>query len=405
MGKSTVSIVKTKENPGFEEIKEAVIKAVDLIGGIRDIVKRGQLVLINPSLVAKPADRASGNITLPEVSRAVADLVKGAGARPVIAESSAVGVDTESVIAASGYKDLREMGYEVIDLKQQKDLVMIPIHQGKVFNKIQTFPLVKEADAIISIPKLKTHDQTDVTLSIKNLKGLESDSHKKKTHKVGVFDGIVDWFSALKPALAVVDGIICQEGRGPIYGKPVEMDLILAGRDLVAVDATVSRIIGLEAGTVRITAKAAKRDLGKLSAEDIEVVGETIEAVYRKFLTPVEDSPVDLEELDLRLLFGDETCTGCSMTVLSSIIDMKISGQLGYLSGRTIITGNPDIPTDIDPDTIVAIGNCVPKEKRGKHFGAGCPPNNSWIVGAIVGDRGKVSRMYSDQPLSETEKD
>jgi len=142
-----------------------------------------------------------------------------------------------------------------------------------------------------------------------------------------------------------------------------------------------------------------------MNAEDIEVVGESIESVYHKFLTPVEDSPVDLEELDLRLLFGEETCTGCNMTVLSSIIDMKTCDQLGYLSGRTIITANPDIPTDIDPDTIVAIGNCVPKEKRGKHFGEGCPPNNSWIVAAIVGDRGKVSRLYSDQTLSETEKD
>jgi len=48
MGKSVVSIVKTKQNPGYDEIREGVDKALDLIGGIRDVVKPGQLVLIKP---------------------------------------------------------------------------------------------------------------------------------------------------------------------------------------------------------------------------------------------------------------------------------------------------------------------------------------------------------------------
>ena len=109
-----VSIVKTNPMPGYPEILEAVEKALDLIGGIRDIVKAGDLVLINPSWVAPPVEREAGCITIPEVPRAIADIIQNLGARPVIAESSAVGVDTEKVIQSSGYAELRDMGYEVI---------------------------------------------------------------------------------------------------------------------------------------------------------------------------------------------------------------------------------------------------------------------------------------------------
>ena len=68
MGKSIVSIVKTKKNPGYDEIRQGVDKALDLIGGIRDIVKPGQLVLIKPNMCAPPPDRESAVLTLPEVA-------------------------------------------------------------------------------------------------------------------------------------------------------------------------------------------------------------------------------------------------------------------------------------------------------------------------------------------------
>jgi altronate dehydratase large subunit len=106
----------------------------------------GTSVLLNPSWVAPPTEPEKGCITQPEVTRAVADIVREMGTRSIIAESSAVGVDTEKVIEGSGYLELREKGYEVIDL-----------------------------------------------------------------------------FSAVKPKLAVVDGIYCQEGLGPIFGETPEI--------------------------------------------------------------------------------------------------------------------------------------------------------------------------------------
>jgi uncharacterized protein (DUF362 family) len=93
-----VSIVKTDSQTGYREIYNAVKKALDLIGGIEMLIKPGDLVLINPSWVAPPVEREAGCITIPEVPRALADMVSALDARAIIAESSAVGVDSEKIM-------------------------------------------------------------------------------------------------------------------------------------------------------------------------------------------------------------------------------------------------------------------------------------------------------------------
>jgi len=389
--KSQVTITKTKSNPEFEGIRFAVDKAIDLLGGMRDIVRPGQKVLINPSWVTSITKREEAVITLPEVTRAVADIVQEVGGKPVIAESSAIGIDSEKVISGSGYQLLRDMGYEVVDLKKF-DPVMFPVLRGKLFQQVQTYKLVPEVDVIIPVAKLKTHDQAGLTLAIKKLKGLVSDRYKREFHQQGVFEGCVDWFSALQPPLALVDAIYCQEGLGPIFGKPVEMDLIIAGRDAVAVDAVCGYVTGFEPEEVPITAEAAQRGIGVARRDEIEVVGEPIEAVYRRFMRVLEDERLKIDGVNL--LYGNITCTGCRMGIMSSLFDMKAANQLMYLPGITIVTGNPEIPEYVPQDGLVTVGRCVPAHKRSKRHVKGCPPNNLNIVQAIIGDRAKADRNW-----------
>jgi len=391
MAKTQVSIVKTKKDPGYEQIRAAVEKALNFLGGMRDIVKSGQRILVNPSWVTAVTKREEATITLPEVTRAVADLVKDAGAKPIIAESSAIGIDTEKVIANSGYRQLRDMGYAVVDLKKTES-VMFPIKNGKIFKEVQTFKLVTEVDAVIPVAKLKTHDQAQLTLSIKKLKGLITDKYKKEFHHQGVFEGCVDWYSALKTPLSFVDAIYCQEGLGPIFGKPVEMDLILAGRNAVAVDAVCGYITGFEPAEVPITAEAARRGLGVVDRKSIEILGEPIASVYRRFQRVLEDDRLKIDGFDL--IYGNVTCSGCRMGIMSSLFDMKVANQMTYLPGITILTGDPDIPAYVPKNKLVTVGRCVPESKRSKRHVKGCPPNNLDIVQAIIGGRGKADRHW-----------
>jgi uncharacterized protein (DUF362 family) len=393
-----VSIVKTQPQPDYSQVRKAVQQSLDLIGGIRDIIKPKDLVLINPSWVAPPVEREAGCITIPEVTRAVADIVKDMGARPVIAESSAVGVNSEKVIQESGYRELRELGYEVVDLKSLKTTVQMPVENGKVFESIETWDLVQQADVIISVPKLKTHDQTEMTCSIKKLKGLLTDKNKKAMHQQGLFEGVIDLLAAVKPRLAVVDAIVCQEGVGPVFGKPVEMNLVLAGKDLVAVDSVCARLIGYEPRETLLTVNAAARGLGVMDPERIAIVGERLENVKRRFMRSVEDEPVNMEGFNL--VHGEAACTGCRNTVMSALIDMRNADQLMYLPGVTVLTGGAPMPADVNAEDVVTVGLCMKDNKTARHV-KGCPPNNFLIVKAIIGDRAEAGRMYADEGREE----
>ncbi|MBU1207489.1 MAG: DUF362 domain-containing protein [Proteobacteria bacterium] len=399
MGKSKVSIVKTDPQPDFPAIRQAVEKAINLIGGIEDLIKPGKKVLLNPSWVAPPTEPEKGCITQAEVTRAVADIVQEMGARAIIAESAAVGVDSEKVIEASGYGQLRESGYEVIDLKKTAK-IMIPVPGWKVFKEIESHPLVREADVIVSLPKMKTHDQTEITCAIKKLKGLLSDQYKRMMHQEGLFEGVVDLLAAVQPQLTIVDAIYCQEGLGPVFGKPVEMDLILAGKDLVAVDAVCGRIMDFAPEEIQLTKIAAARGLGTHKTEEIAIVGEPLEKVRRRFLRSIEDSPVQVEGFNL--IHGGITCTGCRNTVMSALVDMRNADQLMYLPGVTVVTGDPAIPPFVPTESIVTVGKCVPEGKRGQRYVRGCPPNNVYVVQAIIGEKGKAKRMYAEGDLDST---
>ena len=104
------------------------------------------------------------------------------------------------------------------------------------------------------------------------------------------------------------------------------------------------------------------------------------------------------------MIYGGVTCTGCRNTVMSALVDMRNADQLMYLPGVTVITGDPEIPPFVDMEKIVTIGKCVPEEKRGKNYVKGCPPNNAFVVQAIIGERGKAKRMYAEGDLESSEK-
>lgn len=393
MAKSTVSIVRVGTSYKQAKIDTAVRKAVELAGGIAHLFSPGDLVLLKPNVLATAPFR-NGAVTSPEVCRAMYDLVRELGGRPVIAESAAVGADTEKAYEAAGYYRLREEGYEVIDLKS-RPTVTLPIPNGWVLQKVTSFDLVAEARLIISLAAMKTHDQCEVTLSLKNLKGLEADKDKKGMHKVGINRGISDINAVFRPGFALIDGITAQEGLGPLIGRPVPMGLLLAGNDLVALDAVTSEIMGFDPAEIQVTRFAAERGLGTMNRDEIEVVGENVDALKRRFMRAIEDCPVEIEGFSI--IYGEDACTGCRNCLMSSLVDMKNGDQYEYLRGMTLVVGNADIPEEIADDHIVTIGNCVPKEKRRGRSVRGCPPNNVWIVQGIIGDRGTATQVYGTE--------
>jgi len=101
-------------------------------------------------------------------------------------------------------------------------------------------------------------------------------------HDGKLHENIADLASVLKPSLTVIDGIIAGEG-GETDGSPVKMDLVIAGTDPVAVDAVGAMVMSVSPTEVRHLVLAEKKGLGTFQPNRIEVVGEPIEKVRRKF--------------------------------------------------------------------------------------------------------------------------
>jgi uncharacterized protein (DUF362 family) len=367
-----------------EQIAVGVRRAVEMAGGLADRIRPGMRVMIKPNLVAPPPSAESGACTNPLVCQAVADVIRELGATPIIAESSARGADTNAAYRIMGYDALRGLGYDVVDLKRDT-VVQTKVTSGRILTEIATFELATQVDAIISVPVMKTHDQGQITLALKNLKGLVTDADKRRIHLEGMFEGATDLVAHFKPVFAVVDAIIGQEGMGPLLGMPVEMGLVLAGRDLVAVDAIAGRVMGFAPEEVPITRAAAARGLGTLNESEIEVVGERVADVQRRFVRCEEDDRIDREGIDV--VHSEGTCTGCRNGLLSSLFDMKAEGTLERARGVTVIAGPTPIPDGVPQEMLVSVGSCsLPEAKRLLRYVRGCPPNNVDIVRALLTD-------------------
>jgi len=132
---------------------------------------------------------------------------------------------------------------------------------------------------IISVPKLKLHASAGVTLSIKNMMGAMKPKGSMHTN---LSRNIADLASILRPSVAVVDGIIAGEGH-ETSNDPVEMNLVIAGTDPVAVDAVGAAVMGVPPDSVKHLRYAVQRGLGTCDLDKIEVVGESIQKVKRQF--------------------------------------------------------------------------------------------------------------------------
>jgi len=394
MAKPKVAIMKGSTKPGEKEIEASVRKAIELAGGLADIIKSGDTVIIKPNIVVVES-KENVAVTDPRVCKAIANMVKETGAKPIIAESAFIGMDTEEAIQANGYGRLREEGYQVIDLKKKgTELVKVPVPKGKALKEVVLPRIVVDADVVISVPKMKTHDQAEVTLSLKNMKGVLPDAWKRKFHHVfGVFQSVADLMTVVKPSLAVVDGIVAMEGLGPAFGDPVEMGLIIAGKALVAVDAVTSKIMGFELQECGCVREADELGVGTADLNKIEVIGEPIAKVQRRFKRAEE---AILEKVPFpegfQVIVNEKACSGCRNQVLSSLFDLKESNLLDKAAGWTVVTGKADKLPDVPREKLVLVGACLAKFKKEGIYVEGCPPNSRDIIKGlnISGDVGMV---------------
>lgn len=268
-----VAIVK-----GERSVK-TVHKAIELIGDLSYL--SGKPLLIKVNLIST-RDWRTGATTDPIVVEALIQKLKKIENEIYVVESNATMTNADKAVIATGIRDVCEK-YKVpfINLSKTKDKVEIKLNKYETLRKI-TLPEIVLKGNIVSAAKLKTHTSTKVTLGLKNMFGLIPEKYKVKYHFKDIEKVVVDIVSIVKPALTVIDGFVAMEGRGPVNGRPVPMNLIIAGKDPIATDAVAARIMGFDPLEIKHIVMAASRGIGEIN--NIEVVGEKIENVMRKFV-------------------------------------------------------------------------------------------------------------------------
>ena len=259
---------------------ESTVKALELLeSDVNRVLSVKKPILIKPNYI-NSKHPSTGITTDSRVIEGVVKFLKEHNIEDIIIGEGSGLSNTFEAFKIAGVDALAERhGVRLVDLNNDEFVEVYPPNPLSL-KKVQVAKTALES-TIISVPKLKLHRIATVTLSLKNMMGALA---SKGTMHAGLSlsENIADLASVLTPSLSVIDGIIEGEGH-ETSGNPVEMNLIIAGTDPVAVDAVGAAVMGIDPAEVKHLHLAEKKGLGTCNLEEITVLGEPVEKVTRKF--------------------------------------------------------------------------------------------------------------------------
>lgn len=402
MSNFVVSIVR------YEAPLESVRKAVELSRGLNQVSFNAK-VFIKPNIVfwtrLVPFPKW-GVITTSRVVEDVVILLKERGIRDItIGEGTVTMNPRDRETPAHAFETL---GYGVLRKRYgvkhvnafERPFEKVDLGDGVV---LRFNPDILESDFVVDLPVLKTHNQTVVSLAIKNLKGVLDINSRKKCHSADPTKDlnylIARLPDRLPPIFALLDGIFTNE-RGPGFdGRMRRSNLLVASSDVLSADLVGARVLGYDPSEVPHLVHAARNHNRPLDLSDIEIVGEPVEEVtapheYDFSYTETEDGslPVPMAKQGIKGLFYRKydlsMCTYCSGLngLILTAIRNAWSGE--PWDDVEVLTGKMMKPTAGKKKTIL-IGKCIYQANKDSPdiqemiAVKGCPPKPEAIVKAL----------------------
>lgn len=240
---------------------------------------RGKTVVLKPNLVDYlPGDAIN---THPTLVLAAVEAFRRLGAKSVvIAEGPGHQRDTQLVLCQSGYEEsLRYEKIRFVDLNRD-ELIRTPLRASYTGMKDLWLPrTVLDADFLVSMPKIKTHHWSGVTLAMKNMFGIVPGARygwpKNILHWKGIQESILDLCATVPIHFVIADGIIAMEGNGPLNGTSRPLGKIVLADDPVAADSTCARLMGFAPLRIMHISEGA-RFLGNAGPAHIDQLGDTV---------------------------------------------------------------------------------------------------------------------------------
>jgi uncharacterized protein (DUF362 family) len=271
----------------FDGIEEAAHRIIEQIGGMDSVMRGAKLAILKPNFVAG-RNAETGATTSFTLLKAVAEEVRACGAEPVLCETPGTEFDRDATYTILGVeKFCAENGILIVRVDPEggeQDWVELRPEGAKRLRHFRIPRILSEA-RLINLPVLKTHVVSIMTLGMKNPMGILPRPDRRSMHTFGIDQSIVDMNLGIKPDLTIVDGSVGQDGEGPLYGEKANLQVLVAGRDSLAVDLVCCQIVGVKPRDIPHL-KLALEQIGKPSWK---LVGEDV-GVIKKYCLPQQNT-------------------------------------------------------------------------------------------------------------------
>ena len=280
---SRVAIVRC-ESYELDVVRCAVNEALRLIPESEQVFAPGKRVLLKPNLLSSTHALEEAVNTHPAVCQALAEAAVERGAEVLIGDSCGclgMGSTSRAIDVTRLHEVGRETGAKIVNFDKEP-AVAVKAGKAKILKSFRVPSLVREVDALVTVPKFKTHALTLLTGAVKNFLGLIPGKGKKDVHVMApkpraMATALVDLYAEFPASFALMDAVIGMEGEGPAGGRPREVRCLLASADAVAMDAVMGAMMGFGPRDVDTTVLAAERGLGVADLDRIEIVGLPLE--------------------------------------------------------------------------------------------------------------------------------
>ncbi len=349
MEKAVVGLLKAgrvPEKPGeYSEKSLSVIRnlmadAVALAVDLQRLVS-GMTVLIKPNYVRPSAHNPYAIVTDERVIIALVQLLRDAGAQKVwIGDNPGWGLPLKKALAQTEQvRERLEAAGATIRFFDGEPRVALKNPNAVLYDPVTVPKCLVDADVYINLPKMKTHMHTLLTLGVKNQYGLILDEDRMSFHRNDINIKLVDILRVVKPDLTILDGIMAVQGQAPLSGAVVDdMNTIIAGRDVLAVDGTAARVMSVDPFEVTMLRMAHAEGLGAMAEGEIQVSGAGIEEVRRPFRRPVISSIAAYPQV--RVVEGG-ACFGCLSALRHALDKLHIEGLFADRAVENVYVGKP----------------------------------------------------------------
>lgn len=285
----------TSYEPGM--VREALKNTLEPLGGMSAFVSPGQRVLLKPNLLMGKAPEAAVT-THPEIVKAVALEVMDAGAKVYLGDSQAVG-SFASILKKTGIGNVMDdLGIQGVPFRTPK---VFSLPEGGVYRSLELAAEAMEYDAMVNLPKLKTHGQMVLTMAVKNLFGTvvgaaKTGWHLKAGNDLNMADLLIDINRIVIPVLNVLDAVTAMEGNGPSGGDQRQVGLLAASPVAMALDQVVASLVGVDPARHPLLHRALEREIEGSETHEVKVLGMNAgEAAVGDFVLPSSVKKVDFE--------------------------------------------------------------------------------------------------------------